>query len=342
MSSVTADTAWNDLFVRTAQGETSPTGRVGGVSSPDIIPWGVQPVNPATFTTEASYKDYVSNKPFLSGQTNYIYVRAKNSSATTDAVGKAYLCLTNPAVVLWPGGDKWTFIKTSRGMDASPLGPVGPGGIAVTDDPFAYVPLDSGHRCLVTWLSTKSHPVKGPPPEIRTSEELVTFLRANPNYAHHNIDIAPNTTGAFSFPAPFSTGTGSSSWMVGLRVRNCKGFTVSFSCPDALPDGSYIDFQPTTVTMNEETRYMLGPFELDENWNINVNCTYHTNNLQPDNFSVELITQSVVNSFADQSLLAFATPVTAEFGLDMEKINALGLLQVPVGSLGVMKGANPA
>lgn len=342
MNGNTAGTDWNDLFVRTSLNETSPTGRVGGFSSPDIIPWGTQPTNPSRFATDESYRQYESSVGFLSGQTNYIYVRAKNSSATTEAVGLAYLALTDPAVVLWPGGNKWTFIKTSGGFDGSALGPIGPGAIAVTDDPFAYVPKDSGHRCLVTWLSTKSHPVKNPPPEITTASALVTFLKDNPNYAHHNIDIAPNTTGANSFPAPFSTGTEGSTWMCGLKVRNCKGFTISFSCPDPLPDGTYINFLPTTVLQNDELRYMFGPFDVAVNWNINVNCTYQTNNLQPEDFSVEFITESVVNRYDNAALMAFATPVTADFGLDMTTITALGLRSVTVGSLGVMKGANPA
>lgn len=337
MKGTTQATDWNDLFVRTSQGETSPTGRVGGLSSPDIIPWGTQPVNPAQFTTEGSYSSYVSSQGFVSGQNNYIYVRARNSSPSTDAVGEAALVLTDPAVVLWPGGDKWTRILTSEGKDTSRLGPVGPNGIAVTDDPFLYVPQDSGHRCLVTWINTKSHPAKVPP-EIRDMQALVTFLKDNPNYAHHNIDIAPNTTGANSFPAPFSTGTEGSSWICGLKVRNCKGFTVSFSSPTQLPDGTYINFLPTTVQQNDELRFLFGPFDVDPNWNINVNCTYQTNNLEPADWSVDFIAECVVNRYNDPALMAFAQPVSAGYGLDMDTINAQGLRSVPVGSLGVMRG----
>lgn len=338
---------WNDLFVRTDLSESSPINRVGALSSPDIIPWGTQPVTPSTFITENSYKTYVSTTGFVSGQPNYIYVRARNSSSTTTAVGEASLVLTNPAVVLWPGGDGWTFIKTNQGRSASTLliggnSAIPPNGIAVTEDPFVYVPSDSGHRCLVTWLSTKSHPVTQPPPRITDAQALVTFLKNNPNYAHHNLDIAPNTTGARTFTAPFSSGTESGTWAFGLRFKNCKGFTLSFSSSAPLPDGSYLKMDSFTVQNDKELTILNEPVKVTPNWNVNINCTVETNNLQPDGWSVEFVAQVIVNGYNDPELMEFATPLYADFGLDMDAVRALGLRHVPVGSLGLINGDTAA
>lgn len=347
MSGIRDNTDWNDLFVRTALSESSPVGRVGGLSSPDIIPWGTQPVTPSTFTTEDSYKKYVSTTGFLSGQPNYIYVRARNSSSTTDAVGEAYLVLTNPALVLWPGGDGWTSILTDKGKTSSPLKTGGktaiaPNGIAVTEDPFVYVPPDSGHRCLVTWLSTKAHPVTQPPPKITDGQALAKFLIDNPNYAHHNLDIAPNTTGTRSFRAPLSTGTEDGTWACGFRFKNCKGFVLSFSSAQPMPNGEYLKMDPFVVQNNDELTVLTKAMTLDKNWNIEVNCTCVTNNLEPPGWSVEFVAELVVNAYNDPELMAAATPLYADFGLDMAEVSALGLRSIRVGSLGIINGDSAA
>lgn len=347
MSGTHDNTDWNDLFVRTDLSETSPLNRVGGLSSPDIIPWGTQPTVPSNFTTDSSYKTYVSTTGFLSGKPNYIYVRARNSSATTNAVGEASLVLTNPALVLWPGGDDWTFLKTNSGSSASRLliggnASIPPNGIAVTEDPFVYVPPDSGHRCLVTWLSTKAHPVTQPPPKITSAEELVKFLKDNPNYAHHNLDIAPNTTGARTFVAPFSTGTQNGVWACGFRFKNCKGFVLSFSSSEPMPNDEYLKMDPFPVQNNDELTVLKRNLKLDKNWNININCTVETNNLEPDGWSVEFIAEVEVNSFNNPELMAFATPLHADFGVDLDEVAALGIRTVRVGSLGIINGDTAA
>jgi hypothetical protein len=347
MSGTRDTTDWNDLFVRTDLSETSPSSRVGGLSSPDIIPWGTQPVNPSTFTTDASYKNYVSTTGFLSGQPNYIYLRARNSSSTTDAVGEASLVLTNPAMVLWPGGDGWTTLLTDKGKKASPLKSgsgtaVAPNAIAVTEDPFVYVPSDSGHRCLVTWLSTKAHPVTQPPPKITDGQALVKFLKDNPNYAHHNLDIAPNTTGAYSFRAPLSTGTEVGDWACGFHFKNCKGFVLAFSSSQPMPNGQYLKMDPFVVQNNDDLTVLVRDLKLEQNWNIDINCTVQTNNLEPPGWGVEFVSELVVNAYNDPELMAFATPLYADFGLDMDNVRALGLRSVRVGSLGLINGETDA
>ncbi|MDQ3205442.1 MAG: hypothetical protein M3Q40_02800 [Pseudomonadota bacterium] len=327
---------WNDLFVRTSLSETSPEGRVGGLSSPDIIPYGIIPVDPSTFTSDDSYKNFVSTVPFQQGQPNYIYVRAKNSSPTTAAKGQAFLVLTNPAVVLWPGGDGWTQILTNNGLAYSSLdpSPTGSGAIAVTTDPFVYKPLDSGHRCLVTWLSTQAHPVPAPPPRITDMNALVKFLIDHPNYAHHNIDIAPDTTGAVTTTKPFNSGTQPFSWRVGLQVTNCKGFDVSFSSSEPLEGGGYITMKPVTVQQDDTIAYLLGPFNLPASWDTQINYTYQTHGLSKDNFSVTLVAYFDVDP--THELWHHAKPYT-ELGIPAQHAPK-DRRGITVGSVAMMKG----
>src|SRR5689334_1994300 len=96
---------WRDLYVRTALGE-GPNNRVGGLGSPDVIPTGSTPVDASVFATEQSYNQYY-NLPFQGGKANYIYVRAKNAGFDANT-GQAFLVMSNPAIVLWPGGKGWT------------------------------------------------------------------------------------------------------------------------------------------------------------------------------------------------------------------------------------------
>src|SRR2546423_778431 len=141
---------WNDLFVRTDVTETSPDqGRKGSFGSPDVIPVGTTPVSAEQFTTDVSYGQYYNNS-FYQNTPNYIYVRAKNSSMSLPKSGKANLVLTNPAIVLWPGGDGWTRVTTSSGSNSSDLKSGGSTNvparkIGVTTDPFMYVPEDFRH-----------------------------------------------------------------------------------------------------------------------------------------------------------------------------------------------------
>jgi hypothetical protein len=341
MKDISDTSQWNDLFVRTSPSETGPTGRVGGLSSPDIIPWGITPTDPYRFTTQDSYRNYMSSQGLRQRMPNYIYVRARNSAPNTPAVGSAYLALTDPALVLWPGGEGWTSIKTNNGNAYSSLqpSPVAGNAIAVTTDPFVYIPEESGHRCIVTWLSTQSHPVAGAPPKITDMSMLVQFLQDNPNYAHHNVDIAPSTTGAVTNQKPFSSGTGGFSWICGLQVTNCKGFRVSFSSSAPLPDGSHIIFEPTDVMQNETIRYMLGPFDLPPNWETNMNYTYETNGLDPANFAVTFIAQYSVGSRTHPDLWDLAEPLSGVVGIDEDTQRDVRV--ITVGSIGVMKGSVP-
>jgi len=276
---------WNDLYVRTDLSETSPdSNRQGGLGSPDIIPAGTKPVASSDYVTDASYNTAYSNSLYQN-TINYIYVRAKNSSTTLTKSGKANLVLTNPAVVLWPGGDGWTRLMAG-GSYASPLLQAGssdiePGAIGVTDTPFEYVPDYSGHRCLVTWLDTADHPNPNPPPKITEISELVKFLKAHPNYAHHNIDIVPTSTGKGVLPKPYTQGNVGEEMRFEMTVKDCAGFVVSFSCATPIGEGKYIVMNDTTVPAQPNPFGAFGDFFIPANWQGTINLSWDAKGLTP-------------------------------------------------------------
>jgi hypothetical protein len=330
---------WNDLYVRTDLRETGPDVRYGTFGSPDIIPAGIWPVDPGQYITDDNYRTYASNLSFESGKSNYIYVRAKNSAPTTPAKGQAFLVLTNPAVVLWPGGDGWTQIKTQNQKYASDLlpSPVNPGALAVTQDPFVYTPTDSGHRCLVTWLSTQSHPQPNPPPRIDNAGALVTWLVDHPNYAHHNIDVIANTTGAVTQTKAFSSGTQLASWRFGLEVTNGMGFTVSCSSGIKVPPpiDQFIELKPFSIQQNTTVAALTGRFDLPPNWDTFFNYTYEQNGVQPADFAVNFVAYATF--LPGHPLHAYGRPFH-ELGVPRH-LAPVDETAFSLGSIGVMKGS---
>jgi hypothetical protein len=330
---------WNDLFVRTDVSETSPMNRRGGLGSPDIIPVGTSPKNPDQYLTEDSYRTYY-NLPLQAGDPNYIFVRARNSSPTSPKKGQAFLVMSNPAIVLWPGGDQWTRIKTGKGNYYSQLepDPVAANGICITkSDPFTFVPNESGHRCLVTWLSTQDHPHPEPPPRIDNVSALAQFLIENPNYAHHNIDIAPNNSGSITQTKPFSSGTLVAQWTFGIQTVNCAGFDVYFSESTPLPDGKYITLSKTTipeVPPGKPFTATVDNIDVPANWDTTFFYTYDQRGLHPENFSVTFVAFYSVPP--GHPLYEFASPYE-DFGVPKERIQS-DFRGIQVGSIGVMHG----
>lgn len=266
---------WNDLYVRNSVNETGPaTGRRGSFGSPDIIPVGTRPRVPADFTTEASYGTYYSQNLY-ENTPNYLFVRARNSSPTETVSGRARLVMCNPALVLWPGGSDWTQITTSSGNDYSEISDVAPGRIGVAKDPFVCVPDASGHRCLVTWLSTDRHYAEDPPPRITENDRLVEFLSKHPNYAHHNIDLMADTTGKHPRTISFTSGDQPHKWVFSLRVKNCAGYKVGFTCGSQLADGSFIELGEQTVSDDKDFAYTIDR-NVEAGFNANITWSYDT------------------------------------------------------------------
>lgn len=273
---------WNDLFIRTNKDERGPDGRWGSLSSPDIIPVGKTPVDPRKFLTEESYGQLYT-QPLYEGATNYIYVRARNSSKTQAKRGKANLAMANPAVVLWPGGDGWTILKAAGSNESTLMkngsDEIGAGETCITDIPFEFVPAEFGHRCLVAWLDTQAHPVKQPPPKITSMDELVKFLVNNPNYAHHNIDIVPASTKRAVLHKSYTQGSIGRLMRFELSAVNCTGFTIGYESSTPIAPGKYIVQEPTIVSQSPFK--VVLDFDIPANWQGTISYYWDTKALTP-------------------------------------------------------------
>jgi hypothetical protein len=326
------DIVWQDMYVRTALGETSPNDRQGGLGSPDVIANGIQMIQDPKQVLTATYDQYY-NLPLEAGKANYIYVRAKNASPIA-VKREAYVVMSNPAIVLWPGGAGWTRLKTSNAQTySSPFGTVQPGSIGVAEDPFMFSPGagDVGHRCLVTYLSTAEDPHPEPPPRLTTVPEVAKYIIEHPNYAHHNIDITPNTTGALTQSQPFSSGTERATWAFGIQAINAQGFTVSFSSATKFGD-RYVVLEPTTIKQNDKHTITIDDVDVPPNIDTFFNYTYEQNNLQPNEWAITFVAFYQPPAGSE---LWHRAHTAEQLGVQNKSADWRG---IQVGTIGLMKG----
>ena len=293
---------WTDLYLRTSLSETGPNNRIGSFGSPDIIPYGTTPVDASIFTTPQSYGRYEGGN-LTENSTNFLYVRAKNASKTETLSGKSYLALSNPAIILWPGPGKWDLMNNSKGQNFSEISNVKPGEIGATTDPFQYVPKESGHRCLVSWISTVQHPI-GEPPEISNATKLAEFLIKHPNYAHRNVEVIAGPPDRYTRSEPYSQNQASAKMTFGLRCKNCDGFVVSFVSGTALKSGKFIELKDTKVAGNETITY-IKDYEVESGYNTLINYTYDKQGIVRNDFEISM--ESYLDVPPDHYLFPFST-----------------------------------
>lgn len=279
---------WNDLFLRSDLRETGPEVRYGGLPSPDIISCGQTPVNPDQFATEESYQQCY-DAPLRQNLYNYFYIRAKNSSQSSMKNGMAYLVLSNPAIIPWPGNYGWTEIKTCTGQSGSKIMDVAPGQIGVTREPFLYIPRDSGPRSVISWLSTPEHPLFSMPPRIDTIDQLVRFLIEHPSYSQHNINIMEDSEGWITTIRPYCQGAKESDIVFGIATQNCFQFKAQLSCDVPVKDGKYIQIPEFTVPTNDRYTYPLC-VTVPADFEANIALSFTSTRAFPDPFSISLVT----------------------------------------------------
>lgn len=141
--------------------------------SPDIIPTGGSLIaDPqGTFGTLASYGEDYGDATILAGQNNYIYVRAKNFSATS-ADADVYLYYAPAGLFLTPDQWKDNLIRTKSGADHATLSAASAGAVAVTSDPFVFRPLYSQPYSLIARLTPVNQPSTFTEPLTTTSKYL--------------------------------------------------------------------------------------------------------------------------------------------------------------------------
>ena len=190
---------WNSIFIRDAFGDsgTIPSGAATACHSPDIIPYGLEPM--ANFPQElvSTWNQDIGVDVVLDKR-NYLYVRGKNSSAATGSVsGNFHLYYVPSGTILQP-----TSLTLIPGQGDKPVtvGPTAPGDIATPDRAFVWkkpaAPPKGQHYCLMATFSNSG--IRNPVTEqqadgpFRNIYSYIQWVVDNPNLAWRNITTVPS------------------------------------------------------------------------------------------------------------------------------------------------------
>lgn len=235
---------WTDMFVRKSLNDTGANPYPGGdwTSSPDIIPNGptVDP-NPAATFGAASYGSDLGKATNFE-QTNYFYARAKNLSAGAQT-GTLYLYYCPQNLFLFPSLWANNQMKTSSGKNSVALSAAKTNDVAVTPEPFTYVPTNNIHSCLIARLVTPTTPNPLPNDgDFTTMSDLAAFICKHPNYAWRNVVLVesgvPTFTNTFQIDTTSLQPGSQAQFLIGISFKNLStGSQLAFSAGTPIPSG---------------------------------------------------------------------------------------------------------
>lgn len=229
---------YNDLFIRSNLSDTGTIPRQGTQSHcPDIIPYGVQPVNDPTTTFTNNYNKDVGKDIQINAQ-NYLYLRAKNLKDGPQT-GTVNLYYATSNIILYPAQWRNNILKTSDGSTDVPVSAAATNDIVVTNNPFTWVPQQppSGtHYCLIGAVGTAQNP--NPIPNITAIDGMAQWVAQNGGIGWRNVATTTKDTPTFTTTVPYDQGD--------------KPYKVKFliECYN-VPMGSSVSFSAGTPTSGQ-------------------------------------------------------------------------------------------
>ncbi len=299
---------YNDLFTRANLSSVGVVPQQGSPSaSPDIIPYGTQPVaDPQQFFTTNYNAD--PGKNLEGGQYNYIYLRARNLSSSA-ANGTAYMYYSKASLLLWPSLWSQNQLQTSQNNGSTTISAPAQGAIAVATDPFLWspAPISDDHYCLVSRISTTAHP-NPIPADFSSMDQFAQYVLANPGVGWRNVSVvdfnnAPSLQLAVNLTCPIATPL----YILLDAVNLPTGTSVAFSCGTSGPQPP-INLPQTQVT---STSFVTGVLSnVPANFSSSIIVSFWRNGLQvPAGASLTLYAGYPVTS--DNALAQYAVDDTS-------------------------------
>jgi len=316
--------------------------RTGGwTASPDIIMAGTEPIQQPTqvFTSAESYATDPT-QPVVQNATNYVYVRGKNLSATAQA-GEARVFAARQSLFLYPQQWLQNPLKTTAGLDTTPIAQLDENQIGVTKDPLVWIAGDiSEHHCLVGFISTDSHPFDSqkPPNAVTSLNDLAAWIGKTGGSGWHNVQFttagAPTFTNTTNYPGSSTPGK----IQFAITCNECPvGSEVSFSCGTPLPDGTYINLPRTRIETTGQIGFFVD-YEIPAGWTSPIMYSYYDNGLPPagENWGVSM---SASIKSDTESTLEFAqyTRPRAEVFPNHFAVGADGRVRTDMGDMPVSR-----
>ncbi|MBS7539527.1 hypothetical protein [Ancylobacter lacus] len=294
--------------------------RTGGwTASPDIIAAGTQPVHDpqAYFGSDTSYasdptQEVVKEAP------NYIYVRGKNVIGGDPQTGTARVFAARQSLFLYPSQWLENPLTTSRGETVSEIASVAANTVGVTIDPFVWVPKEvSEHYCLVGFISTPDYPFEKQKPSnaVTSLNDLAAWIGANGGTGWHNVQFASGQAATFTNSTTYPASSTPAKIQFAITCISCPvGSQVSFSCGTPLPDGTYINLPPTTITKPSQIGFVVD-YDVPAGWTSPIYYSYYANGNPPvdSNFSVSMSASIKSSTPGSEVFAAYVQPAHEVF-----------------------------
>lgn len=274
---------WNDVYFRDNLSDIGNYPTSGVLShSPDIIPYGIMPVeNPNQFFIIDNWKKDVG-KDLLTSYENYIYLRASNL-AGKDQKGRFYLYWAKASLLLYPNFWKDQVIKTQNGQDYYEFSVTKEGKVVSGDNiqgTFIWKPemITCDHYCLIGRIVTDDHP--NPIPEVGDVESFAHFIANNINYAWRNVTVVERDVPTKSVDVDYEEGDLEADIHFLLRCTNVPvGAEVMLTCstPGTIPA---LNIQRQKVT-NPESQVFGIVCHVPRNWEGKLTYHYFANGVKP-------------------------------------------------------------
>ncbi len=324
-----AATQYNDIFLRANLGDNGSVPATGTLStSPDIIPYGLAPVNnPVSFFTNNYSQDV--GKDLTANAQNYLYMRGKNLMNGPET-GTLALYYSPASLLLYPDMWQQNQLKTSTGASTVPVSAAKLGDIVVGADPFVWTPQmpnPGDHFCLVGQVVTPSHP--NPIPATGSISDFASWVANNRGIGWRNVVVVNSGSPTLTQSVSYSQGTEAGSMYVAIQGTGIPaGAQVSFSSgtPGPVP---LINMAPYTATGSD---FLVGiPTSIPANFSTNISYSYYANGTKPlPGWSITI----TVFYFAPPSNDAHAKGISPEaLGIRGAALDAIGPVKaVQVGS----------
>lgn len=267
---------YDDLFMRANLADVGQVPGAGNAcTSPDIIPFGSLPCrgDPNAFFT-ANYGSDVGQN-VLSGQQNYVYVRAKNLSRTADA-GSVFLYWSKASLLNWPSIWSANALKTEQGQVSVEIVAARDGQISVGQAPFAWSPaaINGDHYCLISRVVTANHP--NPVPADGTIDDFTRYVLNNRGVGWRNITLVQGDTPSWQVPVNLTV-TDACQLLIQVETTNVPlGCAVQFACGTEGPNPPLVLAKTQITTSPYQTVGIWS--QLPQAFNADVTVSFWLNN----------------------------------------------------------------
>jgi hypothetical protein len=280
---------YDDLYLRNTLNDTGNIPRKGAMSSsPDIIPWGLDPQpDPKKYFTDNYTQDV--GKPLIADFRNYLYIRAKNLGNVASS-GEVFLYWSPSSLLLYPSQWKVNSMKTSSGAGSVSMKDVAPSGIGVAEDAFTWSPSMPGgnfHYCLIGRVATDRHP--NPIPNTGDIKDFAAWVAENGGIGWRNVSVVNAGAPTLALSTNYDQGPSKAEVTFAVTCDNCpigKSW-VSFSSATVLPDSQQPVFIPKTL-IDQQGKVIGVKRQVPAGWNTTFTINYWSDVKPPEGWNIAL------------------------------------------------------